>query len=197
MTSIPWTKGAGLSGDVNHSLIERAFGGDPQAFAQVVVIHRAYVTRLAHRLLGWDPEVEDVVQDVFARAWERRQQLREAERLRSWLAAITVNAARSHLRRRRLWRTLLNHVSSMRQAEPHNGVGVGESLEREETSRLVRKIVNTLTQRDKEVLVLRYLEHMTVDEVATALNLRVNAVEVRLHRARKRLAERLPQELKP
>jgi RNA polymerase sigma-70 factor, ECF subfamily len=197
VTSIPWTKEAGLPGDVNHSLIERAFGGDQKAFAQVVEIHQPYVTRLAHRLLGWDPEVEDVVQDVFTRAWERRRQLRQADKLRSWLAAITVNAARSRLRRRMLWRAMLTHVRSTSQAESCKGTVVGGSLEREETDRLVRETVSALPQRDKEVLVLRYLEHMTVDEVATAMGLRVNAVEVRLHRARRRLAQRLPRELKP
>lgn len=197
MSSIPWSKGAGLSGDADHSLIERALGGDPKAFGRMVEVHGPYVARLAQRLLGWDPEVEDVVQDVFARAWQKRGQLREPDKLSGWLAAITVNTARSRLRRRKIQRAFLLNMGRVRQAEPYEEAEAGESLEREEVGRQVREAVNALPQRDKEVLVLRYLEHMTVGEVAEALGLRVNAVEVRLHRARKRLADHLPKGLRP
>ncbi len=196
-TSIPATKGHGLADDADHSLIERALGGEHEAFARVVAMHQRYVAALAQRLLGWDPEVDDVVQDVFASVWQRRGQLRETERFRGWLARITVNTARTRLRRRMVRQTLLLNFGQTRPAEADESPVVGESLERQEAGRLVRDAVNRLPQRDKEVLVLHYLEHMPIDEVAGILGQRVNTVEVRLHRARKRLAERLPKELKP
>ncbi|MEZ6191549.1 MAG: sigma-70 family RNA polymerase sigma factor [Phycisphaerales bacterium] len=196
MTSIPWTKGAGLRRDEDHSLVERALDGDPRAFAQLVAVHRDYVTRLAHRLLGWDPDIEDVVQEVFIRVWQRRGQVREPTKFRGWLAAVTVNAARSRLRHKRVRRVLLLNFGQTASAAVCDERIVGEMIERDETGRQVREAVNALPQRDKEVLVLRYLEQMTVEEVAGALGLRANAVEVRLHRARKRLADRLPKELR-
>jgi RNA polymerase sigma-70 factor (ECF subfamily) len=51
----------------------------------------------------------------------------------------------------------------------------------------VRRAVGRLGQRDREVIVLRYLEQMEVDEIAATLRLARNTVEVRLHRARERL----------
>jgi len=197
VTSIPVTKGPGLSGDVDHSLIERAQGGDHEAFARVVAMHQRYVAGVTLRLMGWDSEIDDVVQDVFATAWQRRAQLREPERFRAWLTSITLNTARHRLRRRKVRRALLLNVGQARPAEVREESPTGQSLERLETGRQVREAVNRLRQRDKEVLVLHYLESMPIDEVAGVLGLRINTVEVRLHRARQRLADHLPKELRP
>lgn len=209
MTSISWVKEAGLPGDADHNpdgcvadtapgaAFGRSSGGDREVFARVVTDHQQGVARLASRLLGWDPEIDDIVQDVFAKAWERRHQLKDKEKIRSWLASITVNTARNRLRRRKLWRTLIRAVGSTQGTNEHEKDSASETLERDETGQLVRDAVNALPQRDKEVLVLRYLEHMTAADIAESLGLQVNAVEVRLHRARQRLAERLPKELKP
>lgn len=194
LTSIPWSKGAGLSGETEHSLAERAAAGDRQAFAHIVRVHQAYISRLAHRLLGWDPEVEDVVQDVFARAWQHRRQLRASDKLRGWLASITVNTARDRLRKRKLrraWLMTFNHRPHESPDRPDH------EMQREELGRRVREAVNALPQRDKEVLVLYYLEHMPVSEVAGTIGISTAAVTGRLHRARQRLAQRLPGELTP
>ena len=196
-SSIPWSKGAGLLGETDYSLAERAANGDPEAFAHIVRTHQAYVARLAQRLLGWSPDVEDVVQDVFAKAWQHRRQLREPEKLRGWLTMITVNTARSRLRKIKLKRVLMMNMHAQQDGRQVESFVPSGEVEREELGRQVREAMSKLAQRDKEVLVLRYMQQMTVSEVAQALGLSHSATTGRLHRARNRLAECLPRELQP
>ena len=66
-SGLPVAHGAvvNLTGDEEPSLVERFARGETAAFVRVVADHRDFVARLAHRLLGWPRDVEDIVQDVF------------------------------------------------------------------------------------------------------------------------------------
>lgn len=163
----------------------------PGAFEAVVAAHEPRVTRLAHRLLGWGSggDVEDVVQDVFFAAYQHRTRFAARASLGTWLTTITVNRCRSHQRRQRVRRLLFRR----RATEPAPPAAPPASHEPAwiETSAKVRSAVHALPARDREVIVLRYFEHMDAAEIAAATGLSRNAVEVRLHRARTRLAASL------
>ncbi len=82
-------------------------------FDRLVADYAPRVRQLAFRLLSWDPELEDVVQDVFVKAFERQAQFRGASDPGTWLFRITVNTCRSHQRRqatRRLASRLLGRA---------------------------------------------------------------------------------------
>src|SRR4051794_39555078 len=94
--------------DAEESALARRFSsGDPQAFEEMVACYRARVTRLAHRLLGWGGDPEDVVQDVFLAALRKAKDFRGRASLWTWLATITINRCRRQLRRQALWRRFL------------------------------------------------------------------------------------------
>ena len=172
------------------NLIDGFVGDAPGGFEAVVAAHEARVTRLAHRLLGWGSasagDVEDVVQDVFFAAFRHRTRFAARASLNTWLTAITINRCRSQQRRQRL-RGLLFRRRAREQlpAAPPASEGPVSA----ETSAKVRSAVQALPPRDREVIVLRYFEHMDAGEIATTTGLSRNAVEVRLHRARARLAD--------
>ena len=154
-------------------------------FEQLVADHRERVTRLAYRLLGWRDEVEDVVQDVFVSAYANLEGFRAESSVATWLTTITVNKCRSHHRRRFLRIRWL--ADARRSATPRRGPPAeAEALGRESFEQ-VRRAVRALRGRDREVIVLRYLEEMSVSEMAVVLGVSRNAVEVRLSRARARL----------
>lgn len=91
----------------SHTLAQAELAGD----AAVPTLDEAYrrylpyVAKLAYRLLGGGPDLDDLIQDVFVAAAERLPHLRDPDALKSWLAAITVRVAqRKHLQRRlRSW----------------------------------------------------------------------------------------------
>ena len=156
-------------------------------FEEVVRLYHDRVSRLAYRLLGWDEQIEDVVQDVFLAALKNLKRFRGESSLWTWLAAITMNRCRTLSRRRRLRMKLFSVLgrefsAQSRSADP---VAQQEKLDR------VRKAVRELPVRLREVAVLRYLEETSIDQIAQVLRISRNAVEVRLHRARTRLKDRL------
>jgi RNA polymerase sigma-70 factor (ECF subfamily) len=163
--------------------------GDRAAFERIIALHERRVARLAWRLLGWTGDVDDVVQDVFVAALEQRHKFRGDNGLWPWLVAITLNKCRSRLRRHFL---RLRWLKQRRPDELESHPADRTSL-REETSAKVRSAVRALSPRDREVVVLYYLEDRSVADISELLGKTENAIDVRLHRARKRLKELLEE----
>jgi RNA polymerase sigma-70 factor (ECF subfamily) len=167
-----------------------AFVADaPGAFEAVVEAHEEKVTRLAHRLLGWrsGADVQDVVQEVFLAALRHRRRFRGESSLGTWLSAITVNCCRTRQRRQQLRRLLLLRWQKATETEPP----ASEAVASQDAAQRVRHAVQALPPRDREVVVLRYFEGLDAAGIAAVAGISKNAVEVRLHRARARLAETL------
>ncbi|MHB1036502.1 MAG: RNA polymerase sigma factor [Pirellulales bacterium] len=166
-------------------LIASFVAGDTAAFDRIVALHQVRVARLAYRLLGWPDEVDDVVQEVFLAAFKGLRKFRGQSKLSTWLTTIAINKCRSHGRKRLL---RLNFLTRLLAAGENKPAALPERplMDREKLGR-VRQAVQTLPARYREVVVLRYLEEMSIGEISEVLALSRNAVEVRLTRGRNRL----------
>lgn len=159
------------------------------SFDRLAAEHYALVTRLVRRLTGWRADADDLVQEVFVSAWKAWPSFRQDSKAETWLTRIAINRCRSHRRRQwlraEIWRKLgqLAQFWEPGSAEAH--------LARQEASAQLRSAVAAMPQADREILVLRYLEERTVDEIAATLELTRGAVEVRLSRARQKLKARM------
>jgi RNA polymerase sigma-70 factor, ECF subfamily len=178
----------GSSDAEDRALVGRFVKGDRAAFAELVRRHQARITRLAFRLLGWRGEVEDVVQEVFVAALQSLHRFRGQSSLATWLMALTINECRRQRRKRMLrWMFGLRRKvepASMNAAADESAIGAERSAQ-------VQRAVRGLPLRYREVIVLRYLEEMNIDQIAGMLRLSRNAVEVRLHRSREQLRQAL------
>jgi RNA polymerase sigma factor (sigma-70 family) len=163
--------------------------GDDSAFDRIVERHSPEVAALANRLLGWPGEVDDVVQEVFIAVFLGLRKFRGECRLRTWLFTITVNKCRSFRFRRRRPLSLAN------VEDPEAIVGPDVSSDKvamdQETFARVRRAVLALPQRYREVIILKYLQGLQTNEACELLGLTVNAMQVRLNRARAKLREQL------
>lgn len=166
-------------------LIDRFRQNVPGSFEQVVEQFEQRISRLTHRLLGWrdGADAQDIVQDVFLAALKHRTRFRGNAGLGTWLTAITINCCRSHQRRMRL-----RHLLFRRIAEGEPSTKAWDASASAERSATIRAAVQALPPRDREVVVLRYFESLSLTEIAGVTRQSKNAVEVRLHRARNRLA---------
>jgi len=162
---------------------------DPQAFDRMVLEQAPQIQQLVSRLLGWDADAEDIVQEVFVAAWERMDRFRGEATIGTWLYSIAINQCRKQRRRRGRWRQVLQ------------GLREREILETGQADRVttdvaaVHEAIQQLPYRDRELIVLCTLEQKTLDETAGLLAIRKNTLEVRLHRARKKLKDILKQTL--
>ncbi len=157
---------------------------EPLDFDRLVAEQHARVTRLVSRLLGWSTDVPDVVQDVFVAALESAPRFEGRCRMDTWLARIAINACRSH-RRKQMLRLRRRRPLDDGLADASTAVLDVESVA------AVRVAIRNLPASDREVIVLRYLEEMPVRDIAAIVGSGRNAVDVRLHRARKRLGTAL------
>src|SRR5712672_2080656 len=93
-------------GTSDANLVHAARRGDKQGFVEIVARYQAMVCGIPLGILGDFAASEDAAQEAFLTAWRKIHELREAERLRGWLAQIARNAALGHLRRHRACDTL-------------------------------------------------------------------------------------------
>jgi RNA polymerase sigma-70 factor (ECF subfamily) len=179
-----------LANNEDQILLMRLQRGERAAFEELADRHGPRMIRIAHRLLGWsgNGHAHDVVQDVLARMISKPQRIAAAGgNLEAWLIRVTVNECRTQKRR---WLARLNGLREryvVREPSPQVDSEIQEQ---------VRRAVRILPPRDREVIVLHYLEELPVAEIAAMLGRTCNAVEVRLHRARARLKEKLERFVK-
>jgi RNA polymerase sigma factor (sigma-70 family) len=164
-------------------LLARLRRGERSAFDELTRRHGPRLLRLAHCLLGYQAgdEAADAVQEVLARLLSRPASIAPRGDLEKWLVTVVLNQCRTQQRR---WSTRLKSLTRW-PSRPAPAAPAADL----ETHEHVRHAVGKLPPRDREVIVLHYLEELPVAPIGELLNLSCNAVEVRLHRARRKLKE--------
>jgi RNA polymerase sigma-70 factor (ECF subfamily) len=173
------------------TLVGLALNGDDAAFRQIMSRHRQAIFRLARRYLG-DPEAAlDIVQDSFVAAWQALARYDRDRPLSAWLRAIALNKCRDAARRAFLRRVILGQADvsgpeALAHADPAEDPEAS-LMGRERLSRLDRAVAQ-LPEGLKEPLILTVFEGLSQPEAAAVLGLSAKAIEVRVYRARRRLA---------
>jgi RNA polymerase sigma-70 factor (ECF subfamily) len=154
-----------------------------------------YLTALS--LVKNETEAEDVAQEAILRAYRKLGSFRGDAKFSTWLIAITLNEARTRLRdnKRATFDSLDNHDSEEGDYTPAALTDwrevPSEALERQEIRELMRKAVAELPDSFRQVVILRDMEELSVNETAEALGISISLVKVRLHRARLLLQKKL------
>lgn len=157
-------------------LVERASGGDHDAFAQLV---RASVGRLdtAARLILRDPDLaRDAVQDALILAWRDLPTLRDPAKFNAWLYRLTTRSCLQAARRNRRRRIEVEIRSLEAPSTPDPAVAVAQR-------ELVDGVMRRLDERGRSIVVLHYFLGLPLTEVAVALDMPVGTVKSSLHRA--------------
>lgn len=150
---------------------------------------------VAKRILRNEPDAEEAVQEAFLAAYRSLGQFDGRAALSTWLHRITVNAALAILGRRK--RDLaMDEGPAGRSVLGARREAVYEPAAQAELARAVWGVIAELPEEQRVVLVLRDVEELSSQEVATALGITDAAVRQRLHRARQAIAERLRPELR-
>jgi len=173
-----------------------ATGGAPLDFDAVYRDHARLVARWAARLGGPAVSVDDVVQDVFLVVSRRLAAFRGEAKLTTWLFRITEKTVRNARRgiRRRPW--LARLTPRIAEAAPAPQPSPAEDCERREAAVAFYRILDSLPEKQRNVLVLYELEAMGAPEIGDLLGMKAAAVRVMLHRARARFLDRMQVEAK-
>jgi len=180
----------------------RTEGGiSPDAFDQVVRAHQRRIHRILLASVRDTDAADTLTQEVFFRAFEKRASFRGDASIGTWLVRIALNLARDHRRSRRLtfWRRLWRNgqpgdVTGAASRVPDPEPSAERKIMARERLTAVQAVVDRLSHRQRACFLLRFVEAMTVEEIAETLQLEVGTVKTHLARAvgavRAQLAER-------
>ena len=174
--------------DNDNALISRAQTGDEGAFAEMMRAHYAFVYAIVIGIVNNPNDAEEVVQEIFLNAYRSLPQLEDTRRFKGWLAKIARNRALNWLREQRIDTVSINEVSedTLQTADSPD-----EQLIRNEQRELIRRAMETLPQKDRDIARSYYLEGASYDELIRAHGLSYKAISFRLSRAKQKLAKRL------
>ncbi len=178
----------------------RTEGIAAEEFDHLVRAHQRRIFRLLFSLVRDRELADNLAQDCFLRAYQKRATFRGEASVETWLICIAVNLVRDHARNRRLafWRNLLPWTSAPETEAaardlPDGGPSVERALVAREQLAAVNSVLESISPQQRLVFSLRFFEEMTLEEIAAAMQLEVGTVKAHLFRAvnavRKKLKE--------
>jgi RNA polymerase sigma-70 factor, ECF subfamily len=159
--------------------VRAALGGDIDSFGRLCERYYSAQVAVAYSVLGDHQLAEDAAQEAFARALVNLRKLKDPDKFGSWLAQICRNAAIDMARAR------------MREVSNGDGAPVPDSGSDEAMLRTVRQAIGSLPASMKEVVILRYYDNCSYEQIADVLGLSRTTVNGRLTRAKRKLARQL------
>ncbi len=166
-------------------LLRRVQADDLDAFGEFFARYRSPIYRTAYGLTA-DPQVaEEILQDTFVRAFQRRQVLRLDVSPLPWLHRVALNLCYSRLSRRRLDAGPVDETVT--GGVPDGRPLPAEHAEQAELRSIVRAGIAALPEKHRSVIVLYYLERLSLQETAQVLGIHLGTVKSRIHYALRRL----------
>lgn len=185
-------------------MLERARGGDEEAFGELMVSHYEQVFRLVHSIVRNEADAREVCQDVWLKVWQKLSTFRGDAKFSTWLHPIAVRRSLDHLRKQRRWydrmlpfRTEVDETDASERtaaAEPVDETAdPREPLERAEQQARFERALAALPPKHRAVLALREIEGLSYEEIARAVGCRPGTVMSRLFNARRKLVRQLEE----
>jgi RNA polymerase sigma-70 factor (ECF subfamily) len=181
----------------DRELVERAQKGDGAAFALLVGRHQRQLYRLALRMTGSEADAQEVLQEAFLNAYQKLPNFRGEAQFSSWLYRIAANSALMRLRRKRRAPDSLPEQPLELTAPKFSADGnfdppprsdwsqrADDKLLSRELGLAIDTAVKALPEDYRTVFLLKDVDGLSNEEIASALELTVPAVKSRLHRAR-------------
>jgi RNA polymerase sigma-70 factor (ECF subfamily) len=191
------------AGATDTELVRRALARDETAVRAIIKANNRRLYRLARGILRNDGEAEDVVQETYVRAFTHLADFRGDSSLSTWLSRIAMNEALGRLRRERprvefsaLPQGALE--AQIIQFPPMSAADDPEkSMAQREIQHVVEGAIDELPEPFRIVFITRVLEGMNVEETAGILDLKLETVKTRLHRARAMLRDNVEKKIGP
>lgn len=172
----------------DEALVAGARAGDASARRALVERYAQHVAGVLHNVVGARAPLEDLAQDVFLVVFRDLGQLREPAALRGWITRVAVHRARTHIRSagRQRWLRYFGWLDE----EPEPPAAPGLSAEDRELARATYEVLDGLPERERTAFALRFVEGMSLPEVADAMELSLATTKRMLRAAEDRFRTR-------
>lgn len=175
----------------DNELVEIVRERDQEKYAELIERYQGKLFAYLYRLTGSREETEDLLQDVFIKAYKNLRSYDATRKFSSWIYRIAHNEAVNHIKRRSLKRfipwediTATKDMLVMSSSEE----GADTTRMREETKKEVNEAINRLSFKYKQVLLLRYYSDKSYEDISEILGKPINTVGTLINRAKKKMA---------
>ncbi|ASA21176.1 RNA polymerase sigma factor [Paenibacillus donghaensis] len=163
-------------------IIQQVLNGDPEAFAGLVDKYKSALYGLLLGMGASHQDAQDLAQETFIKAYRKLRDHREQSSFASWLYTIAINLFRSQKRRR-----TFGFVEQSLLQKKEDALNPEEQYMRKEAQLDMQQKLAKLPERYRIVLLLRYTNELSYEEIAAVTGLTIHQVKNRLHRARLKL----------
>ena len=171
----------GIRDQSNVELVHAFNKGDSLAFEEFMRRHQDQIFRLALLNLYQSNDAADVTQEVFLRAYKGLKRFRFRSEPMTWLYRTTKNVCMEFNRKASRSENVEDNIDIKSENDMNN------ELQQRETILAVKELINGLTQRQKDVVMFRIFEELSVDETAKILGCRPGTVKATLNRSIKKM----------
>jgi len=176
-------------------LVRKCKGGDLDAFDELVRRYQSKVYTVAFRFMGNHADAGDLAQEAFIRVFQALASFRGDSSFATWIYRIASNVCRDELRKQqRQKKVSLDEMIAYGGVSPllvDGDPSPQEQLERSELKDQVQRHLNELSGDHRLILVMRDIQGMPYDEIASALDCSVGTIKSRLSRARQALKRKI------
>jgi RNA polymerase sigma-70 factor, ECF subfamily len=178
--------------ELERTLLRRLRDRDERAFRELVDEHRDRVFNITYRMLGNRAEAEDVAQEVFIAVFKTIDQFREESKFSTWLYRVTVNHCKNRIkylaRRHDRDKDELDETSQQTNGAvtgvPVRAAQPDKALASAQMEKLLQEAIAALDPEQRQVVILRDVEELSIEEICEITDLPDGTVKSRLHRAR-------------
>lgn len=169
--------------DPDFKEIDKVLAGDLHAYPALIDRYKRYVYSIILKVLQNKFEAEEAAQDTFVKAYHALKNFNRESKFSTWLYRIAFNTAISYKRRQNkphydIEETVISHTDE-------------NTLEKKDKAKFVHQAMNQLSDTDRRMLTLFYLQEFSLEEISEITSSPANTIKVRIHRARQRMAEEL------
>ncbi|MDQ0216685.1 RNA polymerase sigma-70 factor (ECF subfamily) [Oikeobacillus pervagus] len=176
--------------------IKQVMKGDQNAFGEIVELYKDKVFQICYRMLGNRHEAEDIAQEAFLRAFVNIHRFDLKRKFSTWLYRIATNLCIDRIRKKKPDFHLDAEVEGTEGLTMYSQIASKDRLPEEEVEGLelqeeIQKAILTLSDKYRSIIVLRYIEELSLKEISDILDLPLGTVKTRVHRGREALRKQL------
>ena len=168
-------------------LVAECIAGNEAAIETLIREYEAGVFRLALSIVGDQADAREITQETFIAALHALRSYEERKSFKAWLYVIALNLSRSHLRKRKFLEKLRATTTALFRLESQKETSPEEAVIHNEKEAAIWSELKRLDERHRIVVILRYLQDLSITEISEILDVNEGTIHSRLHTARERL----------
>lgn len=176
--------------------IKKIKKGDQSAFEDVVSFYQNKVYQICYRMIGNAHEAEDLAQEAFVRAYTNIHSFDEKRKFSTWIYRIATNLSIDRIRKKKPDYYLDAELQGADGLNMYSQLSNDDPLPHEEVETLelqayLQKQIESLPEKYRSVITLRYVDDLSLQEISEVLDMPIGTVKTRIHRGREALRKKL------